>query len=200
MKDRGTITGDPTGPNGEVPLQEPSQTMPEALEERVRRLEDTVAMLQDTRHLEERVVERLASRLNRSASPLGSETTGITVNAGRQFLPVALEPVAESSAASPTSGLRHPWLLLDFYQELQSIVRMFFDRRYRVARMARIVPIAALALFLFSWFFIDSMRLIGPILDKMLDVVLICIVYKVLSREAQRYRQAVASLPPVHQN
>jgi hypothetical protein len=77
------------------------------------------------------------------------------------------------------------------------MVRMFFDRRYRVAWQARIVPIVAVTCFLFSWFFVDSMRLIGPFLDKTFDVLLICIVYKVLSREAQRYRQAVAGLPPL---
>jgi hypothetical protein len=78
------------------------------------------------------------------------------------------------------------------------MVHMFFDRRYRVAWLARVVPIVAATLFLLSWLFIDSIRWIGPFLDKAFDIVLICVVYKVLSREVVRYRNAVSDLPPLH--
>jgi len=204
MLDRGTITEQPTAPNGETPAENPPYQRPEALEERIHRLEDAVAVLQDTRHLEERVVERVTSRLNRSALPASAESTGMVVNPGHRLVPAALklagagEQPADSSVATPMRGLRQTWLFIDFYNEVQAMVRMFFDRRYRVTWLARVVPMVALALFLFSWFFIDSIRLIGPILDRICEIVLICIVYKVLSREAQRYRQAVCDLPPLH--
>jgi hypothetical protein len=202
MLDRGSISEQPLAANGETPAENPQNKRPEMLEERVRRLEDAVAVLQDTRHLEERVVERVANRLNRSAPPAGAEPTGIVVHPGRRLVPAtavaARDQPADSPMATSVRGLRQSWLLLDFYNEVRAMVRMSLDRRYRVAWMARVVPVVALALFLFSWFFIGGIPWIGPILDRLFDVVLICIVYKVLSREAQRYRQAVCDLPPLH--
>jgi hypothetical protein len=204
MLDRGTITEQPAAANGETAAENPPSKRPEMLEERVRRLEDALVVLQDTRHLEERVVERVTSRLSRSAPPAGAEPTGIVVHPGRRLVPAALNVAAtreqptESPGATSVRGLSQSWLLLDFYNEVRAMVRMFFDRRYRVAWLARVVPVVALTLFLFSWFFIHSIPWIGPILDRLVEIVLICIVYKVLSREAQRYRQAVCDLPPLH--
>jgi hypothetical protein len=151
--------------------------------------------------LEERVVAKVSSRLNAKTS--NREATAIIAQAGRQLLPAAVdlaappEESAEHPGTAPNLGLRQSWLLVDFYYELRAMVQMFFDRRYRVAWLARIVPIVALICFLFSWFFIDSIRLIGPFLDKVFDVFLVCLLYKVLSREAQRYRRAVDELPPL---
>jgi hypothetical protein len=181
-----------------------AQSLPlEPLEERVRRLEDTVAVLQDTRHLEDRVVERVASRLGGNTSTAIQESSGLLAQMGRKVLPAALEASRQSTETAENSGpvspppVRQPWVFFELYHELRSMVRMYLDRRYRASLMARVVPIVALTIFLFSWFFIDSMRIIGPLLDKIVDLILICVVYKVLSREVQRYGQAVGHLPPL---
>src|SRR5262245_31041207 len=54
-----TSADDPEG----APAPDAPPTPADSLEQRVQRLEDAVAALQDTRPLEDRVVERLSSRL-----------------------------------------------------------------------------------------------------------------------------------------
>jgi hypothetical protein len=202
LMDHGASSEVAVVPDHDAPTEVAAHARVEALEERIRRLEDTVAILQDTRHLEERVVERVSSRLQHSAYPAEPESTGIIADSRHHLLPVALEVLqARADTVEPPSQAashipRHPWILFDFFYEIRAMFRMYFDRRYRMQALARFLPIVALTIFLLSWFFIDSMRLIGPLLDKAVDVVLVCLVYKVLSRESQRYRQLAAGLPP----
>jgi hypothetical protein len=202
MTERGAITENATAPNGQTPGSGTLPGRPDPLEERVCRLEDAVAVLQDTSRLEERILERVAGRLDGGILSSNAEATGIVVNAGRRLLPAARQtPAAGGEAFSDLPAVlglmqRPSWLLLDFYREVRAMVRMFFDGRFRVSWMARVVPIVAVTLFFVSLLLIHGITIIGPVLDRLVDVVLVCIVYKVLSREAQRYCQMVASLPP----
>jgi hypothetical protein len=165
-----------------------------ALEERVRRLEDAVATVQDTRHLEERVAEKVAERLG-SAANSGQESAGFLVDAGRRMLPATVEMLGSQLMAvelkpRASAGNSHPsWLLFDAWAEAQTILRMFLDRRYRLSWAARFVLPAALGCMLISWLFFSSIWIIGPIVDKVMDLALAFVAYKVLSREAQRYRE-----------
>jgi hypothetical protein len=187
---------------------------PATLEERIRRLEDVVATLQDTGHIEERVVEKVSARLQRSAPRDGPEPTGILASARRKLMPAALSAVRSAADAPPQATLAgspgdksengvaaargaftsssRPWLLFDLYAELRTMGRMYVDRRYRMSWLARVIPLLALFVFLMSWFlFSGSLWGIGSILDKVIDLVLACVVYKVLAREVARYRQTV---------
>jgi hypothetical protein len=195
MADRGTSTEVATPTNGPIPV---AALLPETLEDRVRRLEDAMAVLQDTRRLEERVAERVAGRLNRGS--LTTEAANISASASRALMPVAryATRVADTATQSANGiGLRQSWLLLDFFQEVRAIIRMYFDRRYRFTILARVVPITGLVLILLSWLMISGITFIGPILDRCFEIVLVCIVYKVLTREAQRYRHVTADMPPL---
>jgi hypothetical protein len=200
MVERGVMTEEATAPDGgSAP---PSRL--ETLEQRVCRLEDAVAALQDTGRLEERVAERVARRLSRPAPPaaqLAPDSAGVLVNAGRQLLPAALSVMrtraeaADSPLQASAAGTRS-WILFEAYAEARAMVRMFFDNRYRVGWTAWIIPAAALFVFLCSWLLVSPIWIIGSLLDKAIDLVLAFLVYKVLSREVQRYRQTVAGLPP----
>jgi hypothetical protein len=165
----------------------PSVAM-QRVEERIRRLEDAVASLQEQRRPELPVILPLPEQPPRSAA------SDALLDTGRRLLPLAVNllapPVTETSPTS-VSGARRPWLLVDAVQELRLMVAMFADRRYRVSWVAWVVPIAILFLMIGSTYVIGGIPFIGSILDKLVDLLLAFMVYKVLTREAARYRESL---------
>src|SRR5262245_27009584 len=137
-----------------------------ALEERVRRLEDAVAVLQE---------QQARSEAIRAGQPP-------QVRVGVPFPDLGPNP--------PLPGARLPWLLHDLLTDLGSICRMFLDHRYRVAWSTWLAVICIVPLILTSgwWFLPAHIPAIGDILEKTMDFVLAFILYKALSREARRYR------------
>ena len=176
---------------------ESTETLRISLEARVARLEDVVASLQDTHHLEERVTERLSAKLSAKRKKTDNSPS-IILEAGRQLLPAALQTVREQTDVADVPSGRplqhHPWLLFDALAEARAMFRMYFDSRYRVSWIARITPLLGCIMLLLSWFLISGIWLVGPIVDKVFDLVLAFVVYKVLHREVQSYRFAVADL------
>src|SRR5438876_12095129 len=71
----------------------------ESLDLRVRRLEEAVAGLQDTRQIEERVAERVSDKLNRNPTHGIQESASFLVNAGRHILPLTKGMAADSGEA-----------------------------------------------------------------------------------------------------
>src|SRR6516225_2982024 len=120
--DHVTMTSDSAVPQVDgLGVQSPDARA-EGLELRVRRLEDAVAMLQDTRRVEDRIVERLSRRLKRDASGGLKDPAGVIIDAGRQALPAALHLIrGQSENAEIQDGSSPPaprrWLLLDAYAE-----------------------------------------------------------------------------------
>ena len=197
--ERGARSGDPAPLPGNG-LDRPLDGSLEQLEHRVRRLEEAVAGLQDTRPMEERIVERVTERV--AASPRNPESARFIAEAGRHLLPAALglatnqgsfsedEP---ATAAAPRRG----WWLVDAYDDLRAMIRMFFDSRYRpqMTWTAFLTPFVLLACIVAVWIFMPtSLPLVGPLLklvDKLVDVVLAFFAYKILLREVQRYRKMI---------
>jgi hypothetical protein len=174
----------------------------EALEQRVRRLENAVAALQDTQLMEDRVVERVVHRLDHAQLPL-HESSGLIVDAARMLLPKTVEAVPEAGtapqedngapAAAATAAARPTWLLLEVFREFRAILRMLTDYRYRMTWTGRIVPLVALGIAFFSWVLIGGRFLyLGDVIDKAIDVVLAVVVYKVYTREVHRYHELLA--------
>jgi hypothetical protein len=189
MTESGLIIESTAGHGNSVPIEGDAVN---GLEPRVRRLEDAVAALQDTRQLEERVAERVANRMDHQAAP--RQSADVLFQAGRQLLPAAL---ALTHDAGGNSAPRTGWLPWELYAEIRTIVTMFLDRRFSVSWTARVVPIVLLVFLVLSWLFLDGhFLLLGTLLDKVVDVLLIICTYKILSREAQRYREALPHLPP----
>src|SRR5438128_1431858 len=121
MMDRGIMTETSETPNGNA---HPDAAAAATLEQRVRRLEDVVAGIQDTRQLEERIVERVRGERSYAIK----DSAGMLVSAGRQLLPAALtlihpEPSEAVPPPAPSSGLRPSWVVFEAYFEARAMVR-----------------------------------------------------------------------------
>jgi hypothetical protein len=154
--------------------------------------------------LEERIVERVYRRLNHDRGAAVDDSAGL-LKTGRQLLPAALDLIrtraddAERQHVSSAGNLRRSWLLVDAYAELRTMLRMFLDPRYRPSWPARIVPLALLAFILTSWIWLPGTSFLPTslmtIVDKIIDIALAFLAFKILHREARRYRERVADLP-----
>jgi hypothetical protein len=185
-----------------------------ALEDRVRRLEDVVASLQDTRPLEERVLEGLTARLERARNPSDlANSAGLIIDAGRRLLPAAVgalqegvnaaDAEAQAQARGAAGSNRRPWLLFEVYADLRTMMRMYVDPRYRMGWQGRILPVALLGAIVTSWFWLPGTATLGAISSalgtlymKAFDLAIAFVLCKVVHREVQRYREISPDLPP----
>jgi hypothetical protein len=160
-----------------------AQTEPSlaSLDERVGRLEQAVAGLQQ---------RRPEDRPQVKAGPPFYEDK---VRAGEPPNP-ASQTVSQTSETAPPAAApeppRPPWLLLDIAAEIRTMVRMFFDRRYHVAWSTWLCVLILLPMIFFSewWFLPAQIWWVGGYLNRALDLILAFVLYKALSREARRYR------------
>jgi len=172
----------------------------EVLEQRVRRLEDAVATLQDTTGLEARIIERVTRRLSSSGRAL-RERAAMLADSSKKFLPAVLigseqsVPEENAAASSKVGAWRAIQVFVAAYTEARTIVRMFFDRRYKPTWMARVIPIILLAAIFTSrhWLFFTGLPVVGTLIDKSVDLFLAFLAFKVLSWEACRYRSVLAT-------
>ena len=183
----------------------------EALEQRVRRLEDAIAALQDTQIMEDRVVERVRQRveLHHVEQP---RPAGLFVSAARMLMPKQVEevppdqPHADASAAAtdgatangtntpPPEATQPGWLLVELYREIRGMMRMFADHRYRMTWTSKAVPLAAILVAVISWLLISGIPLIGGLLDRAVELTLIVLVYRSMCRELSRYRELLSRI------
>jgi len=164
----------------------------EALEQRVHRLEQAVAAMSDTHLMEDRVVERVARRVEpHQNGGLLSGAARFLKSSTRPAEPEATEPAPDPAPTppSPESTVARPgWLVLEFIQEIRTAARMFTDYRYRLSWTGRVVPIACIVLAVMSFFVFRIVPIIGTAMDYIVDIVLVVIVYKAMSREVERYQ------------
>jgi hypothetical protein len=203
MMDRGRVSDEPITPNG-TPSAEPPAPPAEPLEQRIRRLEEAVVSLQDTHQLEERIAERVSARVKRDPAQAFQEAGSTLRLPGRKTMLAIAEPVRAQPAdqpAAPASRSRASWLLVDAYADAQAMLRMYFDPRFRTSRLARVVPLVLFLLILTSWIWLPGTGFLpGAIMiipDKLVDLVLAFLAFKILAREAKRYREVIADLPIV---
>jgi hypothetical protein len=178
----------------------------ESTDDRLRRLEAAIAAMQDTQLMEQRLLERVSERLNTSAAPPTGDSHAI-VEAGNAVLPGMLRAVgsqfnaATSPTAPPSSSLfsARTWIVTDIIQEVRTFFVMYFDYRYQVTLTARIVPLAAMVIFILGWVLksFTADNFFGAALQHLTNLVLVVIVYKTMQREAARYRAHFAYLPPI---
>jgi hypothetical protein len=154
------------------------------LERRVRRLEEEITALKDTKALEERVAQRVTERLQKATDASQFTATPPPFAAGRAG------PFLEEQAA-PTARDRPGWLLVDMIADARLMWRMLFDKRYAQAWTTHLVVWLFIPAILTSrwWFPLAYIPFFGPFLDKALDLLLAFCVYKALSRETRRYRE-----------
>jgi hypothetical protein len=174
-------------------------TDPQLLEQRVRRLEDSLAQLQDVRQLEDRITDRLTRRLISSGTNSGIVDQGARVADPPRALTTPAMFSHPSILHTDTSLTAHG-LVLDMLAEARAMVRMYVDPRYNIGWFARLVPLAILAAILTSLIWIPGIHLmpewVAQVISKLVDLVLAYFLFKILIREARRYRETAPDLPP----
>jgi hypothetical protein len=196
----------------------------EALEDRLRRLETVLTNLADTRQLEERLAERMSKRVDQATpvatlatAPLATAATAplataapatdqppakpnAIVEAGRRWWPFTFGGQASGPGSADSGRASASWLLFDLLREFQSILHMYGDPRYRLTWSGRILPVVFLALIATSSFWTYPLTgwmpaLLGNLVLKTIDLVPAFCLFKVLSREARRYRETIPQYP-----
>ena len=183
-----------------------------SLEQRVRRLEDALALLQPQRDdeprlrtppVEARPVESLPVPVVAPIPAPQLPSTAVLIDVGKRLLGAATQavvaaPVPVPSVAHPNEGGGIFWLLWDTWVEVRIIVRMYVDPRYHLPWSARMLPLFLLAAILTSSYWIPgtSIPLLGSWLNKTVDLLLAFLLFKWLGHEARRYRHTSPDLPP----
>jgi hypothetical protein len=186
------------------------------LEDRIRRLEVALAQLNA---LKERQAANAAAPVSLPvAAPVATvvpplaapfttapnePATPFLFNVGKHLwskapaAPVA-PPTPPGRESAFSAGLRWSSFFFDAYAELRAILRMFVDPRYQMSWTSRLVPLALALLLLTSGYWAPGTSIpgIGTLIDKLIDVPLAFLLFKVLSHEARRYRQTSPDLPP----
>ncbi len=174
----------------------------ESMESRIRRLEAALAAMQDTRLMEDRLVEKVVSRIDQPQPPSTPQPSAAAApdDSSAMMHAVGSQLDAMTSPAAPNDGSMFSaksWLLTDIIQEFRTFGALYFDFRYKTTLAAKLVPPIAFVLFVLSWTIMHgSVPFIGSLFDYIFDFVLAIVVYKTLQREAERYRAVVATLPP----
>jgi hypothetical protein len=170
----------------------------EALEQRVHRLEEAVAAMSDTQLMEDRVVERVARRVE---TPPANANGGFMAGAARFFKSESRNSDAASDDAAPKPEVvvrapasKSSWLILVFIDEIRAAMRMFADYRYRVSWPGRVVPMVCIVLAVMAYFLTGLLPIIGTPLNYLVDAVLVVIFYKAMSREVARYQSGAGRI------
>jgi hypothetical protein len=151
-----------------------------ALEERVRALEATVAILQDTRAMEARVAERVTAQVPQVsvASVVEALSTQPLPPAVKTMVGVATQPSTLKRVAQSS------WLAWDMVQELIAVGRMLTDRRYHMAWITRVLVILFTLAILLSGFYFPLAWF-----DKVFDLLLASVLFLALYCETRRYKE-----------
>jgi hypothetical protein len=162
----------------------PVPSPPPELEERVRRLEDILAGMQHS-----------PSGIQETPPQLPPEAPA------PELPPVPPDAVPLPSPASPpwlSPGLfpSHRWLPFEMLAEFRAMIRMYLDPRYRLTWQTRLLPPVILFGMFLSWWLFTSIAVIGFLLDRAIFLVLAYALFKVLTREATRYRMTSPDIPP----
>lgn len=161
---------------------------PIALTDRMQRLEGEVAELRHTMsELAEIVVGDIRERRD-AALAVSAPVPEVTI-------PPSLVPGGETTL-KVVNAVRRPWLLFDLARDIGATVKMYMDPRYRVRRSTQLMVPLILGLFavnylLFNYTLLD-IPVFRQIVERVVEVVLAILLYKVLMREVARYRQTIA--------
>lgn len=105
-----------------------------------------------------------------------------------------LPPPPEGTILAPPEQhepARRGWFFAQLWADVRLAAQMYFDPRYRVSRAAQVAFPLFAVLLVFNYFFFSvwfSIAVVSPVLERLLDVVIVVIAYRVLVRELDRYR------------
>lgn len=181
------------------PERLPGEETLDALNDRVHRLESEVTELRGSvaRLADLVVIDIKQRREDRDQSDV---TVTPTVLSAVATAAVASASGSESPSVwamskSAIGSLRKPWLIIEVLREMMLALRMYFDPRYRVRRSTQLmVPLLLGGLILNYFFFAQlfDIWIISPISERLILLLLGVLLYKIVSREAARYRDVLA--------
>lgn len=159
------------------------------VEQRLHRLEAAVTALKDTPLMEERVVDKVIQRLKKT--PIKNLRDAV-VTPEETKDPAAVPPPEEDHVETVISAVPEPkerrgWFLFELLGELRTMRQMTFDHRYQFSWIGRVAPIVIITIYVLLWWMIGSTFPFG-IIERLIDIVLIVLLYHILAREARRYR------------
>jgi hypothetical protein len=131
-----------------------------------------------------------------------SSTSFVSMLGKRLFSPSGpaqgLKPAVEPAPSLVPANVRRTWLLLDTLAELRAILRMFVDPRYHMSLFGWLTPLLLAVAMLTSgwWLPLAAVPGVGWLLDKLVDLAICFVLFKVLGHEARRYRETAPDLPP----
>ncbi len=171
------------------------------LEARIQRVETELAQLRAAQAGAPRAAANAgfhAATPETAAPPPARFWAGLGKRLATPSGPSAVPPRPESLASMIPPGVRRGWMLWDALTELRAMYWMFIDPRYRLSWTARLAPVVVLAMILTSgfWLPLSGLYYVGFVIDKIADLVLAYILFKLLSYESRRYRETAPDLPP----
>lgn len=176
----------------------------ESLQERVRKLEQTVAVMSNRELLDQLINQKVNQRLHEQQARLESK-------APQGFAPLvsllpalglaglkAEESAAETEAESDTdTASQQPtkpksWWRGTFLRDFRLMVQMYVDPRYRLSRVGQFcIPGIFLGMifnyFAFQYFCFVGIPVLTPVLERVLIITLSFLLFKLLLRETKRY-------------
>jgi hypothetical protein len=182
----------------EPPDHENPQSLPRDLSSRLSHLEEEVGELRDTiARFAELVLGEVKELRHSSAVPALPAPAP-----GDQLPPQMASDFSERitvphTLSNESPSARRPWLLVELLNDLSGTFHMCFDPRYGVRRATRVMVPLILLLFGANYFFfrnLFALPILSTVLEKVVDIVLAILLYKVVSRETARYRQAIREL------
>jgi hypothetical protein len=170
------------------------------LEERIHKLETALAERSTRVLTEDAVADRVIAKLSTAAGLPQTPDTSDRV--------LVLASSHEEVPPPPKGAVLHPpettidpsqrtWFLTQLIAEFRLAIRMYFDPRYRISRTAQFALPAIAVLVLVNYFLFSALiniAILSPIAERLLDVMLCVIGYKLIIRELSRYREVLSYL------
>ncbi len=103
-------------------------------------------------------------------------------------------PVLNLASEANPSGIKRTWILSEVLRDLRTVFQMYFDPRYRLRRATQLLVPSIVITLIVTYLFFNyafSILFISPILERLIEMILAVFLYKVLSQEISRYREAV---------
>lgn len=185
-----------------VPAAQVAPAPNDSLEERLRRLEATLTALADAKRSAP-IATPMPEASGRSAAGAIRDSASRVISAGRWLLPMTLAGGRGSAEEPPTyaSESKSPWFLIDALNELITYKYMYGDPRYRLSWTGRVMPLVFVVLILVPWASLPMISMLpgflAAVVEKLLVLMLAFLFFKVLSREARRYRTVIPQYPPI---
>ena len=173
----------------------PDDTLSEALHERIERLETMIVELRETSLNDAQIVERVLAQLREQDPDHSRFPQGLAADHTAQTAGLVPASVAGIEPEEQPEGARF-WRWLGTFREFPTMLRMYFDSRYRLSRMGQLTAPVLVGLMVLNYVFFSfwSVPILAPIFERLLLVILAVLLYKVLARETIRYSSVLKYL------